>query len=145
MTYRRAENKDIFRIIEFRKILLEREDDDSLDESLSAYFNDSLNDGSLIAWVAEEENLIVSAVCLSICSLVPRFDNPSGKVAYMTNVYTVPNHRRMGIASRLIHKASDDAAAQGVKKILLHSSDEAASFYKNLGFSEGVNYFDMKI
>ena len=145
MLFRKAIDADISRFIEFRKILLEYENDNSMDNVFADYFINSLENKSLVAWVAEDGNLIVSTVCLSICQLVPRFDNPSGKIAYLTNVYTIPNYRRQGIASRLTREAIEDVKNQGIKKILLHSSDMAKSIYYELGFSEGKNYFELKM
>ena len=144
MLYRKAIDADISCFVRFRKILLEREDDNSLDDILTNYFIDSLHDKSLVAWVAEDDNKIITTVCLSICQLVPRFDNPSGKIAYLTNVYTIPNYRRQWIASNLMKEAINDIKKQGIKKILLHSSEEAKSIYGNIGFSEGKNYFELK-
>ena len=145
MLYKKAIDGDIPRLVEFRKILLEHEDDKSLDDVLSDYFHTSLRDKSLVAWVAEDDELIVSTVCLSVCQLVPGFNNPTGKIAYMTTVYTVPEYRRRGIATNLIRQAVADVKAQGIKKILLHSSDMARSVYEGLGFAEGENFFVLNL
>lgn len=145
MIFRKAIDEDIPCFIEFRKILLRHEDDNSMDNILTNFFNCSLTDKSLVAWVAEDYDKIVSTVCLSICQLVPRFDNPSGKIAYISNVYTIPNYRCQGIASKLIMAGIHDVETQGVRKILLHSSDMAKSIYLKLGFTEGKNYLEFKM
>ena len=44
-----------------------------------------------------------------------------------------------------MREAIKDVKLQGIKKILLHSSDMAKSIYENLGFAEGKNYFELKI
>ena len=145
MLLRKAIDQDISRFIEFRKILLKHEDDSSMDNIFLDYFLNSLQNNFLIAWVAEDDNEIISTVCLSICQLVPRFDNHSGKIAYLSNVYTVPSRRHQGVASSLMREAINDVKSQGIKKILLHSSDMAKSVYEKLGFVKGENYFELKM
>jgi ribosomal protein S18 acetylase RimI-like enzyme len=141
MIYRKATVADIPHFVESRRILLKREDDRSIDGILEEYFTDAIN-GAMIAWVAEEKNQVVSTVYLCICPLVPRFDNLSGKVAYLTNMYTVPGYRRQGVASCLLHEAIKDAQAQGIKKVLLNSTDMAISIYEKLGFTKCESYYE---
>ena len=143
MRLRKAIDADIPYFVEFRKILLDKEYDNSIDITLTDYFRNSLNDRSLIAWVAEDNNQVISTVCLSICNLVPRFDNPSGKIAYLTNVYTIPGYRKQGVATNLTQEAINEAKSLGIKKILLNSSHMAKSIYEKLGFSNGKNYFEL--
>ncbi|MFF2019223.1 GNAT family N-acetyltransferase [Paenibacillus sp. NPDC058177] len=143
MLFRKASTTDIPQLIKFRKILLGHEDNSNMDEIFSDYFDSSLSDKSLVVWVADDDGVAVSTVCFCLCRFVPRFDNPSGLVAYMTNVYTIPNYRRQGIVSKLVSEAIDDLRTQGIKKILLHSSDMAIPLYESLGFVEGKNYMSI--
>ncbi|WP_164716480.1 GNAT family N-acetyltransferase [Paenibacillus whitsoniae] len=143
MLFRKALTTDIPQIIKFRKILLGQEDNNTMDETFSDYFSSSLADSSLVVWVADDDGIIVASVCFCLCRLAPRFENPSGMVAYMANVFTIPSYRRQGIGSKLIGKAIDDLKEQGIRKILLHSSDIAKPMYVNLGFIEGKNYMTL--
>ncbi|MEK8131834.1 GNAT family N-acetyltransferase [Paenibacillus filicis] len=145
MLFRKAITTDIPQLINFRKILLCNEDNSSMDEAFRNYFDSSLSDKSLVAWVAEDDGVVVSSVCFCLCRFAPRFENPSGLVAYMTNVFTIPNYRRQGIVSRLVSEAVGDLKTQGIRKILLHSSDMAKPMYEGLGFIEGKNYMSMNI
>ncbi len=145
MLFRKATKTDIPQLIKFRKILLCNEDNTSMDETFRNYFDSSLSDKSLVAWVAEDDGVVVSAVCFCLCRFAPRFENPSGLVAYMTNVFTIPNYRRQGIVSRLVSEAIVDLKTQGIRKILLHSSCMAKPMYEGLGFTEGKNYMSMNI
>lgn len=145
MLFRKAITTDIPQLIKFRKILLCHEDDSSMDETFRNYFDASLSDKSLVVWVADDDGVVVSSVCFCLCRMAPRFENPSGMIAYMTNVYTIPNCRRRGLVSKLISEAIDELKTQGVRKILLHSSDMAKPMYEGLGFVEGTNYMLMNI
>lgn len=145
MLFRKAISNDIPQLIKFRKILLDHEDDSSMDEAFRNYFNSALSDKSFVAWVAEDDGVVVSTVFFCLCRFAPRFENPSGLVAYMTNVFTIPGYRRQGIVSKLITEAIDNLKAQGIGKILLHSSDMAKPMYESLGFVEGKNYMSINI
>ncbi|MFC3745379.1 GNAT family N-acetyltransferase [Paenibacillus sp. GCM10012306] len=145
MLFRKATTTDIPQLIKFRKILLCNEDNSSMDETFRNYFDSSLSDKSLVVWVADDGGVVVSAVCFCLCQFAPRFENPSGLVAYMTNVFTIPNYRRQGIVSKLVSEAIDYLKAQGIRKILLHSSDMAKSMYESLGFVEGKNFMSINI
>lgn len=144
MLFRKANTTDIPQLINFRKILLCHEDN-SMDETFRDYFDSSLADKSLVVWVAEDAGVVVSTVCFCLCRFAPRFENPSGWVAYMTNVFTIPDYRRQGIVSKLVSEAIDDLKTQGIRKILLHSSDMAKPMYESLGFVEGKNYMSIHI
>ena len=145
MLFRKAIDTDMSCFVQFRKILLEREDDNRMDHIFADYFINSLHDQSLVAWVAEEDKRIISMVCLCICQLGPGFHNPSGKIAYLTNVYTIPSCRRQGAATKLMREAINDVKQLGIKRILLHSTDMAKSLYENLGFKESRNNFELKM
>ncbi|MBD3918383.1 GNAT family N-acetyltransferase [Paenibacillus sp. PR3] len=145
MLIRQAVTNDITQFIYFRKLLLGGEDNNGMDEAFRSHFQSGLSDGSLVAWVADDKGVVISTVCFSLCRLMPRFDNPSGIVAYMSNVYTLPDFRRQGIASKLISEAIGDLKMQGIRKILLHSSDMAKPVYEGLGFIEGKNYMSINI
>jgi len=143
--FRKAITTDIPQLVQFRKILLGNEDNGSMDETFKNYFDSSLSDKSLVVWVADDNGVVVSTACFCICRFAPRFENPSGLVAYMMNVYTIPHYRRQGIASKLIGEAIDDLKAQGVGKTLLHSSGMAKPMYEKFGFVEGKNYMSINI
>ncbi|WP_426448346.1 GNAT family N-acetyltransferase [Paenibacillus sp. S-38] len=83
-----------------------------MDETYRNYFDSSLSDKSLVVWVADDNGVVVSTVCFCICRLAPRFEKPSGMVAYMTNVFTIPAYRRQGIVSKLVTAAIDDLKTQ---------------------------------
>ena len=144
MIYRKATVADIPYFVKTRRILLKREEDRSIDRLLEEFFTDAFSD-AMIAWVAEDDGQVIATVCICICPLVPRFDNPSGKVAYLTNMYTSPDYRRQGVASCLMREVLSDAERQGIKSILLNSTDMAVSIYERLGFAKSESYYVLSI
>ncbi|MGG4351056.1 GNAT family N-acetyltransferase [Paenibacillus lautus] len=53
-------------------------------------------------WVAEEDGMVVSNIYIELIHKVPRPGRITHPFAYMTNVYTKPDHRGKGIGSKLI-------------------------------------------
>ena len=52
----------------------------------------------------------------------------------VVNVYTERNHRRQGIARKLMELIIAWCQEEGFNSILLHASDEGKSLYDSLGF-----------
>jgi ribosomal protein S18 acetylase RimI-like enzyme len=42
-----------------------------------------------------------------------------------------------------LHEAIKDAQSQGIKKILLNSTDMAKAIYEKLGFAKGESYYEL--
>ncbi len=67
------------------------------------------------------------------------------EMAYLANVYTLPEYRGRGIATRLIKEGVSELKGRGIGRILLHSSDMAKPLYEKLGFEAGSNYMVRKL
>ncbi|MGN0907667.1 MAG: GNAT family N-acetyltransferase [Bullifex sp.] len=78
----------------------------------------------------------VFAGCGSVCfyTLMPTYHNPSGKKAYIMNMYTEPEYRRMGIASAILKALVEEAGKRGVKSIALEATDMGRPCYEKFGF-----------
>ena len=65
---------------------------------------------------------------------MPTYHNPSGKKAYIMNIYTAPEYRRQGIAYRMLDLLVEAAKEQGVLQIALEATDMGRPLYKKYGF-----------
>ncbi|MCR4579138.1 MAG: GNAT family N-acetyltransferase [Treponema sp.] len=74
--------------------------------------------------------------CAGICFLyvMPTFDHPSGKRAHLMNVYTHPDYRKKGIASKMVKLLIEEARNYGASEISLDASDMGRPVYEKLGF-----------
>ena len=65
---------------------------------------------------------------------MPTYHNPSGKKAYIMNMYTAPEYRRQGIAIHTLDLLVKNAKEQGVLQITLEATDMGRLLYEKYGF-----------
>lgn len=125
IAYRPAHEEDIEALVELRMEFLREADriqpgeaDSVLRRSLVSYFTAAMRDGGFLAWLALDGARIVATSGLCFYTLVPSYKN-------LMNMYTVPSHRRRGIAAVLFEKVLDEARARGYEKVCLHARTKA--------------------
>lgn len=87
-----------------------------------------------IACFAELDGKAVA--CGSIClqKELPSPDNPSGRCAYLMNMYTRPAYRGQGIASAVVDWVVHQARCAGAEKIYLETTPVGRAVYERAGF-----------
>ena len=65
---------------------------------------------------------------------MPTYHNPTGRKAYIMNMYTAPEYRRQGIAIHTLDLLVNDARKQGVSQIALEATDMGRPLYEKYGF-----------
>lgn len=93
-------------------------------------------DGSHIVIVAEidDQDVGCGAICLS--DELPSPDNPSGRCAYLMNIYVRKEYRGHGVGHSIVYWLVKKARQLGCDKIYLETTDGARSLYKDIGFKE---------
>src|SRR5579862_8249883 len=86
-------------------------------------------------WVAELDGAVVSHAYVALVDKVPRPIYVPRRIAYLTNVYTLPEHRNRGIGASVIRRAQEAARAADVELIIVWPSDESIDFYERAGFA----------
>ena len=148
MIKRLADINDVSALVELRKKQLTDEGlspISNIDEQLVEYFTTSINEESFISWVMEGEGEIIATSGLCFYSLPPSYSNPTGKVAYITNMYTKDEYRKRGIATALLSMLIDEARKREYKIIRLHTSEYGKSIYRKAGFSDSDGYMALKL
>jgi ribosomal protein S18 acetylase RimI-like enzyme len=113
-----------------------------LEHATSDYLRDALPRGEYLAWVAEDNATpptIVGGAGVQLRSILPRpranaEDLELGPEAIILNVYVEPAWRRRGVAEVLMRAVLDALAARGIRRIVLHASDDGRRLYERLGF-----------
>lgn len=99
------------------------------------YYRQHIADGSHLAFVAvtpEGDEAGCGAVCLS--DELPSPDNPSGKCAYLMNIYVREAFRMQGIAHSIVRHLIEVSKARGCGKIYLETTADGRHVYESLGF-----------
>lgn len=141
MVIRKAAFADIDTLIRLRigylaeDIGLSREEETTIKSQLVTYFTKHIGD-DFIAVLAETDGKAVSTAFLVINELPANPHFLSGKTATILNVYTVPEYRRLGIATRVLRHIIDIARQQNVSLIDLNASAAGKPLYNMLGFKE---------
>jgi len=137
MQYRKATINDIPDLIQLRKQQLLDEGltpIENIDAELKEYFLSGLSDDSFIAWLAIDKSTIAATGGLCFYQLPPTYSNPSGRVAYVTNMFTEQGYRRKGISSHILNIIIEDAKQRNYTSIRLHASTDGKSMYSKAGF-----------
>lgn len=118
---------------------------DSLMKQNEAYYSSHIADGSHLAFVAYNDG--VEAGCGSIClsDELPSPDNPSGKCAYLMNIYVRAPFREHGIGHEIVKKLVEEAKARQCGKIYLETTDAGRSVYESLGFKDLPDMMKLKL
>ena len=142
LTYRRAKSNDAYILSEHRvKFINEvfdiktHPDAEQLKVELIEYFSQSIINKSIIAWLAEYENRIISTSCLVIQSAPPSYSSlkNKGKRGYILNMHTLNEFKKMGIASVLLEKLILEAKKVKLEFVNLHATNDGIEVYKNMG------------
>ena len=148
MDFRRAVLSDIDVLIDLRKQQLLDEGlppVQNIDVELRKYFAEGLTGHSFIAWLAIEDDTVVATSGLCFYRLPPTFSNPSGVVAYVTNMFTVRPFRRRGIATVMLEKVLHEARILGFSAVKLHASTDGKALYRKFGFQVSEGYMLLKL
>lgn len=106
--------------------------------SYEYYRQDFLND-SHTAYLVFDGNKFVGAGGVSYYQVMPTYHNPSGKKAYIMNMYTGPSYRRNGIATKTLALLVEDAKRRGINAISLEATEEGRPLYEKFGFVQMKN------
>lgn len=139
--YKRATMEDIEELVRTRILVLRAANklSDDVDMSLVeqetyAYYKWALKTGEHIAYLVYDNGTFIGAGGVSFYQVMPTYHNPSGKKAYIMNMYTAPEYRRQGIAFHTLDLLVKAAKEQGVSQITLEATDMGRPLYEKYGF-----------
>lgn len=135
--YRQAEYKDIPRLCQCRKIQLLDEGipaANNIDTELVAFFTEKLRSGELYQVVGEADGKIVSTGGVVFYSYPPSYFNVSGGLAYVTNMYTAPEYRKQGLATKVLGMLDEEIKRRNVTEARLGASEWGKSVYQKCGY-----------
>lgn len=148
MNFRKANAADISQLVELRKKQLTDEgsySDNNIDDELENYFSSSIAAGALVVWTASEGGNIIGTCGVCFFQYPPNFSNTTGRVAYITNVYTQEEYRKRGIATRLLEFIMEEIKNRNYKYVRLHASSQGKKLYEKIGFVAAESFMMKKL
>lgn len=143
LTYKKATLEDLEILTETRICVLRAANKltDDVDmtevrEQSYAYYKKALSDDTHVAYLVFDKDAFVGAGGVSFFQVMPTFHNPSGRKAYIMNMYTDPNYRRQGIAYKTLDLLVSEAKERDITAISLEATDMGRPLYVKYGFVE---------
>lgn len=103
-----------------------------------AYYQHALADGTHLAYLVWDGAKVVGTGAVSYYQVMPTYHNPTGQKAYIMNMYTHPDYRRKGIASKTLSLLVADAREKGIADIGLEATDMGRPLYEQFGFTQAA-------
>lgn len=107
----------------------------ALEKQLPDYFSRKLG-SELIAFVARDEKRIVSVAYLLIIEMPANLMLLNGIYGDVLNVYTEPEYRGKGLATRLMNNLIEYGKKAGLGRIDLLATGDGYPIYKKVGFED---------
>lgn len=139
--YKKATIEDLSILVETRITVLRAANklSDNVDMTEVAlqsheYYKTALQDDSHVAYLVFDGEEFVGAGGVSFFQVMPTYHNPSGRKAYIMNMYTKPEYRRQGIAYKTLDLLVTEAKARGISAISLEATEVGRALYEKYGF-----------
>ena len=113
-----------------------------LDAASRAYFSDTERQTTVLALCG---GVVVGVGSVDYHTEMPTVANPSGRCAFLMNIYTAPAYRRRGIGARIVRALVEDVRAHGIDSVLLEATPMGAPLYRSLGFADEKGYMRLKL
>ena len=145
------ELKDIDKLMAWRAEVIRNVFGENYDltllEANRQYYLRHIPNGSHVAFVASFDSAECGCRAICLSDELPSPDNPSGKCAYLMNIYVREAFRNHGIAHKLVVRLIEEAKKHNCGKIYLETTADGKPVYTSLGFREMADmmkYYDTK-
>ena len=135
--YKKAIIADIDELVKIRIIVLRAANKLSNDVDMSLvekesyeYYKSALETGEHVAYLVYDNETFIGAGGVSFYQVMPTYHNPTGKKAYIMNMYTASAYRRQGIAFHTLDLLVKDIRKQGVSQITLEATEMGRPLYE---------------
>ena len=107
------------------------------------YYKSALETGEHIAYLVYDNENLIGAGGVSFYQVMPTYHNPTGKKAYIMNIYTASEYRRQGIAFHTLDLLVKDIRKQGISQITLEATEMGRPLYEKYGFVKMENEMEL--
>lgn len=148
--YRKATINDLNLLTKTRIEVLRAANKLSIDTDMSEievesykYYKAAFESDSHTAYLIFDKDKFIGAGGISYYTVMPTYHNPSGKKAYVMNMYTNPDYRRKGIAIKTLDLLINDARNRGITNISLEATDMGRPLYEKYGFVQMLSEMEL--
>ena len=141
ITYKIATPEDLEVLVSTRIEVLRAANRLSTDTDMSQveqesrkYYETALRDSTHIAVLVYNGEQFIGAGGVSFYQVMPTYHNPSGRKAYIMNMYTTPAFRRQGIAYHTLDMLVQKCRELEVHHITLEATAAGRPLYEKYGF-----------
>ena len=113
-----------------------------VEKEAAHYYGKCFADERHVIYVAHTVRGFVGCGGISFYEIMPTYEHPSGKCAYIMNMYTCPLYRKQGVATQILDLLVKAAQKHGVLKISLEATKKGRSVYEKYGFVQ--NGYEME-
>jgi GNAT superfamily N-acetyltransferase len=106
------------------------------------YFTETIVNGNFVAFVAIEHDQIIASSGICFYQVPPTYSNPSGELAYVMNIFTIPKYRKQGIATKLLQHIMEEAKFRKCAIVTLNASEMGKPLYIKYGFQFTENHME---
>lgn len=107
------------------------------------YYCNAIEEGTHTAYLVFDEDKFVGAGGVSYFKVMPTYHNAKGEKAYIMNMYTAPDYRRKGIATKTLKLLIADAQERGIVSISLEATEAGRPLYEKNGFVQMNNEMEL--
>jgi GNAT superfamily N-acetyltransferase len=119
----------------------------TLEANFRRYYQKSLH-SALLPFYAKLDDMVVSTAFLDITDAFPMPSCPNGCYGTIYNVFTYPQYRSKGYATRVIEALLEEAKKRDLSYVMLSASVLGRPLYEKFGFAQtqpSEHYVDMKL
>jgi GNAT superfamily N-acetyltransferase len=140
--FRKATPEDIPHLVECRiRFTIEyageqsTEDTEELRKQMTSYFSKAMAEDLCISYIAWSGSDLAGIGSAAFREQPGNFKNPSGKWAYIMNMYTLPEYRKKGICTGILQRLVEAVKGKGIIALELHATEEGEPIYTRNGFN----------
>lgn len=151
MIYRLATENDIPMLSEMRW-LHEYEEVGKFDilkedfiNECNSFLADGLRNADWAYWIAQDNDTIISNICIRRIRKVPKPQKLFAEIGYVTNVHTKAEYRNRGIGTELLKKVKKWAIDNNIELLFVWPSQKAVNFYERQGFKNQNEILELEL